>query len=249
MATPLKPIKWYKELNTKKWRLQHKAFLLEGSRAISLITKNKPQEIIEILSTKPLPTSYKQFPFRIITENQLLSISSAKTPQGIIAVVKLPEEILLSTLPDEPGSKILLLENVQDPGNVGTLIRTAAAFGYGGVILTEGCADPFSPKSIQSSAGSMLSIWVRKTADHIEMIKKLKSAGFSLLAMDLEGSKNTEALKREKIILALGNEGAGLSDKLLECADYRIKLELKQSGAESLNVAACGAICMYVSSD
>lgn len=249
MSSSLKPIKWYKTLNSAKERRQNGAFLLEGVRAISHVANFNPDMIEEILSTGTLPPEYSRFQSRLITENQLRSISSAKNPQGMIAVVKLPEGTYENTLPEEIGGKLLLLEDIQDPGNLGTLVRTAAAFGYSGVIMTENCADPFSPKSIQSSAGSALSIWLRRTGCYVEMVELLKERGYPLIAMDLEGDKQPSALKTAKHVLALGNEGAGLTAKILKLADYRVKLPLEAGGAESLNVAACGAICMYLSSN
>jgi TrmH family RNA methyltransferase len=142
-----------------------------------------------------------------------------------------------------------LLEDIQDPGNVGTLIRTAAAFDYSGVILTEKCADPFSPKCLQSTAGSVLSLWIRRTAAYTDLVDKLKRRGHSLVAADLLGTEDPSMLSRlNKLVLALGNEAAGLSDALLEKSDHTIKISVAGLKAESLNVAACGAICMYLSS-
>ena len=151
-------------------------------------------------------------------------------------------------LPDNTGAKILLLEDVQDPGNVGTLIRTAAAFDYSGVILTEKCADPLSPKCVQSTAGTVFSLWIRRTARYLELAEELKHSGYSLVAADLGGVEDTSVLqRRNKLLLALGNEASGLSDSVLNASDYRLRVPTIRGKAESLNVAACGAICMYLS--
>jgi TrmH family RNA methyltransferase len=138
---------------------------------------------------------------------------------------------------------------VQDPGNVGTLIRTAAAFDYSGIILTGKCADPFSSKCVQSAAGSILSLWIRRTDSYLYLMDELRGRGHVLVAADLRGQREPSILKEQrKLVLALGNEAAGLSEMLLKRSDYRIKIPIKKSKAESLNVAACGAICMYLSS-
>ena len=245
---PLKPIKWYKDLAAREGRLEAGAFLVEGTRAINQIMGNNPHEIIEILSNEDLPRAYRDYKVRIVTERQLHSISSTKTPQSIIAVVRMPPDIYSDHLPDNTGAKILLLEDVQDPGNVGTLIRSAVAFGFSGVILTEKCADPLSPKCIQSTAGTLLSLWIRRTSHYLELVEQLKHGGYFVVAADLRGEEDTTVLQQQdKLLLALGNEASGLSKSALNAADYRVKIPIAQGKAESLNVAACGAICMYLS--
>ena len=176
------------------------------------------------------------------------SISSNIVSQGITAVVQLPVDTYTDTLPQDAGPRVLLLEDIQDPGNVGTLIRTAAAFDYSGIVLTDKCADPFSPKCIQSTAGTVLSLWIRRTAAYLDLIDDLKERGFVLAAADLRGLQEPSILKEpNRLVLALGNEAAGLSDALLKKSDHRVRISIAGTKAESLNVAACGAICMYLS--
>jgi len=244
----LKPIKWYKHLATKKVRLEAGAFLIEGDRAIKQIISNNPDDIVEIVSTEEPPPFYRKYPGRLVTDSQLRSICSTKTPQGIAAVVRLPLDTYSDRLPDNTGDKILLLEDVQDPGNVGTLIRTAVAFDFSGVILTEKCADPLSPKCVQSTAGTVLSLWLRRTSRYLELIEELKRNGYSLVAADLGGAEDPSVLKSQnKLLLALGNEASGLSDSMLNASDHRLRVPTMRGKVESLNVAACGAICMYLS--
>ena len=249
MSTPLKPVSWYKKLATKKGRLEAGAFVLEGDRAIKQIIDSHPSEIIEILTVaEPLPV-YRNYSVRFLIKSQFLSICSTRTPQEIMAVVNLPVDIYSGYLPEDVGNKILLLENIQDPGNVGTLIRTAAAFGFSGVIMTENCADPLSPKCVQATAGTVLSVWLRKITHYLELARTLRKSGYTLIAADLNGVAEPSILTRQsKLLLALGNEAAGLSKELLEASDYRLRIPTIQEKAESLNVAACGAICMYLSS-
>jgi TrmH family RNA methyltransferase len=244
----LKPIKWYKSLATAKGRLEAGAFLIEGERAIQQIITAQPQAILEILSAAEPPDTYNDYPIRILSDSQFDSICSTRTPQGIAAVVKISADIYSGSLPSDTGGKILLLEDIQDPGNVGTLIRSAAAFDFTGVILSDKCADPLSPKCVQSAAGTVLSLWLRRTANYLELAERLKQNGYTLVATSLDGEENPQALQQDKLLLALGNEASGLSDKLLEVSDYRLKIPVVRHKAESLNVAACGAICMYLSS-
>ncbi|MBI4187990.1 MAG: RNA methyltransferase [Chloroflexi bacterium] len=249
MTAPLKPLSWYKKLATKKGRLDAGAFLVEGGRAIRQIIDNHPDEIIELLSVEKPSSIYHKYVVRLVTESQVRSISSTRTPQGIMAVVRLPVDVYSDYLPENAGSKILLLEDIQDPGNVGTLIRTAAAFDFSGVIMTEKCADPLSPKCVQATAGSVLSVWLRRSSGYLEMARALKKNGYSMVAAELNGVPEPSILCRQnRLLLALGNEAAGLSKAILDTADYRLRIPTVNAKAESLNVAACGAICMYLSS-
>ena len=243
----LKPIKWYKSLATAKGRLEAQAFLVEGQRAINQIMAVQPEAVLEILSTEDTP-AYSEYHIRILTDSQFNSICSTKTPQGIAAVVRIPADIYSDRLPAGTGGKVLLLEDIQDPGNVGTLIRTAAAFDFAGVILTDKCADPLSPKCVQSAAGTVLSLWVRRTPDYLGLVERLKRNDYTLVATSLDGEDSPQVLQKDKLLLALGNEASGLSPALLEMSDHRLKIPVARHKAESLNVAACGAICMYLSS-
>jgi TrmH family RNA methyltransferase len=249
MPARLKPLKWYWELEDRKARLEAGAFLVEGDKAIRQIISSQPDAITEILAIDEPPAVYRDYPVRLVTASQFRYISRTRTPQGILVVVRLPPDIYSSELADNIGNKVLLLEDIQDPGNTGTLIRTAAAFGFSGVILTENGADPFSPKCVQSTAGTVLSVWLRRTNNYLGLAQALKKKEYTLVAADLAGDVGPEVLRGvKKLILALGNEAAGLSKALLDIADYRLRIPLDKEKAESLNVASCGAILMYLSS-
>lgn len=247
-AVGLKPLKWYKQLATRKGRFDTGAFLVEGERAITQILAARPDQVLEIVSTEEPGPRYERYPSRIVSAKQMDSICSTRTPQGILAVVRLPLETYSDRLPEVVGDRVLLLEDVQDPGNVGTLIRTAAAFGFSGVVLTMNCADPMAPKCVQSSAGAVLSLWLRRTPHYLDLAGDLKRRGYRLVAAELQGDEDTSVLRGgQGLLLALGNEGTGLSDALLTLASHRLRIATDRHRAESLNVAACGAICMYLS--
>ncbi len=242
-------LKRYKTLATKKGRLEEGMFLLEGNRAIQQVMNHHPTQIIEIIATGDRPPEDHHYPVRLATDKQFRSICHTKSPQETMAVVRLPVETYTDRLPKDPGKNILLLEHIQDPGNVGTLIRTAAAFNFSGIILTDQSADPLSPKSVQSTAGSILSVWIRRSSRYLELVTTLKQMGYCLLTADLEGKENASTLcERHPLVLGIGNEASGPSPKLKSLSDYRLKIPIDRNRAESLNVAACGAICMYLSS-
>jgi TrmH family RNA methyltransferase len=245
----LKPLKWYKKLATKKGRVEAGAFLVEGERAVEQIATAHPDQILEIIATNELPQRYRNYSIRSLTKSQFRSISTSKTPQGTMALVRLPVDLYSHRLPEQRGNKILLLEDIQDPGNVGTLIRTAGAFGFSGIIFTERCADPLSPKCVQSSAGSALSVWMRKTSRYLDLTEALKEDGFTLVAADLNGMHDPSVLTRcDKLLLCLGNEASGISAQLKDISHHRLKIPIVREKAESLNVAVCGAILMYLCS-
>ena len=161
----------------------------------------------------------------------------------------MPELIFTDELPETFGSKVLLLEDIQDPGNVGTILRTAVAFGFDGVILSDKCADPFSPKCVQSTAGSVLSLWIRKTNSYLELAENLKRLGYLLAVADVNGTDDIGTLRSEKtLVLSLCNESSGPSNELTKLADHMVGIPIDRLRAESLNVAICGAICMYLTS-
>jgi TrmH family RNA methyltransferase len=245
---PEKSLKWCRRLADKKGRLEAGSFLVEGEKAILQIVASNPDAITEILSITEPPPLFSKYPAHIVSASQFRYISSVQTPQGIMAVVKIPADIYSSKLPKNIGKHILLLEDIQDPGNVGTLIRNAAALAYDGVILTESCADPLGPKCVQASAGTVLSVWIRRTAEYKEILQTLKDKDYKIVAADVRGNDKPAILtEQEKLVLALGNEASGLSKELLDIANYRVRIPVMPEKAESLNVAACGAILMYLS--
>ena len=235
-----------RSLATGKGRRGSGLFLAEGERAVGQIIRSRPGAVVEVLYSGDAAPAVIGIPTRRLTEKQLKSLSSAITPPGIIAVVRLPADTCESELPENPGRRVLLLEDVQDPGNLGTLLRTAAAFGYDGALLTGKCADPYSPKAVQSSAGSVLSLWLRRTGRYLELASRLRQAGFVLAAADLAGSEALPTEPPDKMVLALGNEASGLSAKLIEMADTRWRIPVMENKAESLNVAVCGGILMHL---
>lgn len=247
----LKPLAWYKSLSLSKIRRETGFFLIEGKRAVEQVLSQYEGEVDEILCTEEVAGEYKNssVPVRIVSSQKMKSICSSRTPQGIAAVVRIPSKVYSSELPSDSGGAVLLLEQVQDPGNVGSLIRSAAALGYSGCILSANCADPFSPKVVQSTAGSLLSIWIRRTHDYMQCVSRLKNSGYELISADLGGSENEDFTDLSKHVLALGCEGNGLTNDLISISDRLLRIPISETAVESLNVAASGAICMFLCSE
>ena len=222
---------------------------MEGCRAINQIVHNAPDRVIEILYLQGMEELDKiNCSHRFLSHSQFSAIALSMHPSGPLAVVTLPEGWDVSELPDTTGTRVLVLEDIQDPGNIGSLIRSAAAFDFTGVILSQKCADPFAPKSTQASCGAIVSPWLRRTPDYRGLLRELKEGGFKILAADMGGSAWTrEDASFANLAIVLGNEGNGLLEETMRLADKIVKIPFNDEKVESLNVAASGAICMYMS--
>ena len=151
----------------------------------------------------------------------------------------------LSSLEDLGAGPLLILENVQDPGNIGTLFRTAEAAGAGGVIVSGDCADPYSPKVLRATMGAVFRLPFVISEDLPATLRKLQAAGTAVYAAHLKGEDlYTEAAFPEKCAFLLGNEGNGLSEEISALADRKIRIPM-EGKTESLNVAVAGALLLY----
>ena len=159
---------------------------------------------------------------------------------GPVFTVRIPA----MRLPD-PLRRVIVLEGVQDPGNVGTIIRTADAAGLDGVLLSTQCADVFSPKVLRATMGSIFRMNLRTTDDLPGELTKLREKGYSILSSQLDGTPFYERQGvAERFALIIGNEGNGVSEQVQQTATHRVRLPMR-GGAESLNAAIAAAIMMY----
>lgn len=160
-------------------------------------------------------------------------ITDSGSDQGLLTVCRLPPEGILG-----PVGRYLYLDGVQDPGNTGTLIRTAAAFGLDGVLLGPGCADPFSPKTVRSAAGAVFTIPLIPIGDPKAL------SGRHMIAADMKGTPVYETSIPKDFILAVGSEGNGLSGAVKGLCSASVSVPMR-SGVDSLNAAVSGAIILY----
>jgi len=147
--------------------------------------------------------------------------------------------------PSVLGDKLVLMEAVQDPGNVGAILRTMDAAGFDGAVLAPGCADPYAPKALRATMGAIFRIPTMQVDSAAKAARALKKEGYAVVAAELNG---TDFFKRkplgDKVCLIIGNEGAGITKETLAAATHRYRLPMK-GGAESLNAAAAAAIFIY----
>ena len=184
----------------------------------------------------------------ILDKKLFEAISDTATSQGIVAVVRQQssdehklDELISS---DDP---IIILDRIQDPGNMGTIIRTAEAAGFAGVILVSGCVDPYGSKVVRATAGSLLRVPIVSKVDTDVLINHIKFSHRVLAVTALEDAVSYSQIPKDgKVAIVIGNEGQGVSDKFVESADLKIKIPM--AGAiESLNAAVAAGILMYES--
>ncbi len=245
-------IKKIKSLATKKGRAEERQFSAEGIRLLdeALRLRQFPDIIYyspHLLSERAIKLvekiKSKKISAKEISPRQMTLISENKTSQGILALFSIPFEND-NKLSLGNSRKILWCENISDPGNLGSLLRSALAFGFNPVVLSGSTADHFSPKVVRSSAGAVFGLKIVKneTDNILEMIEKEK---VFLVASDVSGDIdiNVKNINDRKYILAVGSEASGLSFDLLKKADLRLRIR-HSSKIESLNAAVAGSIIM-----
>ncbi len=234
-----KIIAW-KALKDRKGRRESGCFLVEGRKMVEeALASSFPVETVladaERVSEFDLPAGV---PLVTMPGHVLAAVCDTKTPQGVAAVVRMRQ-------PSQMGQRLVALDGVQDPGNVGTILRTADAAGFEGVLLSQQCADVFSPKVLRATMGSIFRMAIRVTEDLPGALLELRGAGFSVISSQLDGTPFYEREPvGERYALVIGSEGNGVTDEVKALATHRVKLPMR-GGAESLNAAVAAGIMMY----
>ena len=240
-------LKQYAKLAQKKYRQSQKQFLIEGSRLVGEAL-DSGWEVEALLVSGETPGSGRgmlrsgKVPVFEISGKELAKLSDTVTSQGIIGVVNVKDarEEDLWMLP--PGSLVVALDRVSDPGNVGTIIRTCDWFGADAVVLDRDTVEFTNPKLTRSTMGSMFHLPVYSDVDLPDIIAKAKKKGFTVYATTLAESKSIPKKFAGKSIIILGSEAHGVRPELLRQADELLSIP-KFGKAESLNVAiSCGVI-------
>ena len=232
-------VKNAKKLHQKKYRKS--TYLIEGWHLFEEAVQAGVR-IEKIFALESYRNQLDDFPQTIwVSEEILLDLADTQTPQGIVAVIQ-KEEV---GLPDFSQGKFLFLEDVQDPGNVGTMIRTADAAGFTGVIVSDKSADIYSLKTLRSMQGSHFHLPIYRMSSQT-LLEEAKNAGIPVLATTLsKDSKDYRDLPRlDQFVLVMGNEGQGISPLMAESADQLVHISMKGQ-AESLNVAVAAGILIF----
>ena len=232
-------VKNAKKLHQKKYRKS--AYLIEGWHLFEEAVQ-AGVTIEKVFSLESYRDQLVAFPQTIwVSEEILLDLADTQTPQGIVAVIQ-KEEV---GLPDLHQGKYLFLEDVQDPGNVGTMIRTADAAGFTGVIVSDKSADIYSLKTLRSMQGSHFHLPIYRMP-LVSFVEEAKKSNLPILATTLsrESKDYRELSSLENFVLVMGNEGQGISSVMAESADQLVHIGMK-GRAESLNVAVAAGILMF----
>ncbi|MFA5998526.1 MAG: RNA methyltransferase [Candidatus Babeliales bacterium] len=231
-------IKHIVNLHSKSYRQEHKQFIAQGIKTCVTLFEGGYKLHSIYLSEDMYQQHGDFFPSEsivLVTDAIVKKISTTITPSGIVAVFEMPEN------QSAPTDNSIVLYNIQDPGNLGTLIRTAAAMNIHTAYLVEG-VDPYNPKVIQATAGTIASVEIVQI-NWSEFQKLCKS--FTTCALVVQGGKTPESIDLKSSILVIGNESQGLSSQVIdECTE---KLTIPMPGkTESLNAAVAGSIAMYL---
>lgn len=220
----------------RQLRYEGKSVVIEGIKIIREVAQHTPLKAL-FCCGEPPKEIYARQTF-IVPEHVMQKISGTKSPEGIVAEVVMPPEGSL-----EGKRRILAFDQLNDPGNVGTLIRTALALGWEGLYFIDNCCDPYNEKALRAARGATFHLPMRSGS--WEDLEKLSVQNkWSLLAADISGSTPEEISPTENILLVLGNEAQGLSEEThRRCKKVTIPMAGEM---ESLNVAIAGAILMYI---
>lgn len=240
-------------LKKSKARNDQGIFVVEGikmfeeAKTAGLVLKAYASESFynEIVSTDP--DYFEGLNYELVTDSVFKVVSETKTPQGIMGTVK-TSEYSLDNLLEDPRALLLILEDIRDPGNLGTMIRTAEGAGVTGILLSNTCVDIYNPKVIRSTMGSIFRVPFYYTENFYEDLNKLRERSIHIYAAHLAGKNyDSEGNFLDRSGILIGNEANGLTQRASDLADQLIKIPMSGK-VESLNAAIAAAILMYEAS-
>lgn len=245
-----------RKLQKKKYRDEFHSYIAEGERAVEQILKNSPGSVSEIFIDQSIegdffsPRAEPVNPeiIRYLPSDLFSELSDTDNPQGIMAICKMPDEMDLEEISHKKFGCLLALDRIQDPGNMGTIIRTAAWFGVDGLLLAKGSVDIFHPKVVRSTAGAT-GIIPYKNGDLEDFFKRLEESGWEtvLLTRDNDAEEIPKFEPSGKVIITVGNEANGIDRSLFTKNRKVISIpgEHRKGQVESLNAAVAGGIALY----
>ena len=238
-------LKYYSALVRKKDRDIHKKFIAEGLKAIEEgLNSSYSCEIVLVTVdyeniNKEFPRKYN-VPIETVNEKDFSMLTDTVTPQGIAAVFNYPP---VKDVNNIKSGLIVCLENIADPGNLGTIIRNCDWFGVTDVVLSKNSADPFSPKAVRSSMGSIFHLNIYDETEVSTFLENYKKKSYKVLCADTEGEDIYSFQSERNNIVILASEAHGPSVDILRLSDHRITIPRYGKG-ESLNVASASAVIL-----
>ncbi len=237
-------IKHVLALRQKKNRDEQGLFIVEGQKQVAEIPKDWNIKFVISSENHSTLQSVNRSTNYIVREQLFKKISGTETPQGILAVVEKKKYDIEKVLRQK--GIFVICDNLQDPGNIGTIIRTAEAFSCKGIFLSKNSADAYSDKVVRSTMGAIFNIPVFQECDIVSLVKILKEKNIRTCALALDGSRNLSKYKvgTDSVAIIVGNEAKGISPEVLNIVDDKIKIEMTGK-AESLNAAIAAGITLY----
>ncbi len=246
-------IKKIKSLHRKKDRWINKLYIVEGIKMVEEIIDNGydveyllyTEKLFDLKGGVELFNRIKHYENLInLPDNLYKEISKVETPQGIMAVLPFKETSIENIL-KKSNPFLILLDRIQDPGNLGTIIRTADAFGVDGILISEGSVDGYNPKVVRATMGSIFRVNILHIKKSLNILEELKNRGIKIYSTSLQGKNYIQEINfKIPSLLIIGNESKGVSDELLNMAHSLIKIPMVGK-AESLNAAVASSIIMY----
>ncbi|HAK61175.1 MAG TPA: RNA methyltransferase [Nitrospiraceae bacterium] len=248
-----KTIKYLHSLLEPKHRKKEGVFLVEGIKMVGEALR-EPGRVRLFVAAPSLPAGKgrllleraetQSVEILWISERLTGALSESKTPQPVMAVVSMKEYAEEALVKPNPGLFVITHE-LQDPGNLGTIIRTAEAVGAAGVAVTQNTADPYNARAIRASMGSILRMPVVRLNDLHDCIGKYKQWGFQTVALAISGSTpHLDLDLRKPTTVIVGQEGGGLPEDIVQRVDYRVRIPMSPT-IDSLNVATASAVILY----
>ena len=238
-------LKYYSSLNKVKYRKIEQKFIVEGIKLVDeAINSIFDCEVIIVSSSFSESHSDKLNKYKhttivqTISDNDFVTIADTHTPQGILAIMEIP---LQRYIDETKENTVVALENISDPGNVGTIIRTCDWFGIKDIIISSNSVDIYNPKVIRSTMGSLFHINIHISENIYGTLKALQKNGKLILCTDMNGRNIYTTDKDKSSVLVFSNEASGPTERLLEISDSTITIP-KFGDAESLNVATAAAV-------
>lgn len=222
----------------RSYRYDHKTLVVEGIKPLQELAETYQPKLVLAYDISLIPPKWHGNDCIIVSENVMQKVSGMVHPDGLLAEIEMPKPADFSKL-----KRIVALDAVSDPGNLGALLRTALALGWDGVFLLENCCDPYNDKAIRAARGANFKLPI-KEGHYQDLQKLITDNALSPLVADLNGAPPEKYNDLERVLLLLGNEAHGPSAEAISmCQKVSIPIS---SQMESLNVAAAGAILMYV---
>lgn len=230
-----------------KARNEENVFVVEGLRMFMEVPKERVEKVYvseTFYNKKKQELNWEEFPLEILSDSVFKHVSDTQTPQGVLCIVK-QKKYELDVLLNIEKAHFMVLDNLQDPGNLGTIVRTAEGAGVDAVFMSKDCVDIYNPKTIRSTMGSIYRIPTIYIEDIVKLLELFKEKGIKSYAAHLDGKNSYDKEDyRTGTAILIGNEGNGLRDEVANKADIWVRIPM-EGQVESLNAAIAASVLMF----